>query len=186
MTLNGRDDSFFRMLTRFTFWLRLAVAGVFGFGLFQAVRHYQVLEFAYAEYAAFGLVFVGYFFLSQKYERTLHVIFTLAAIYVGYQAFLVEEPAKQAKRPHEIHELFSVATRLYLNEAPEPNWKRSVGFCRKGHCPRALESHGSSEFWVYVINGSKPSRWYVDDQLVLYEKIGDNLQQVSFSTSIKE
>lgn len=154
--------------------LRVLTAALFAFALFQAIQVYHILEFPYAFILAPCILFVSYWFLSQKYERFLALVFFGFAVYVGWNALSLKAvPSETPSAQKRLDRLFLKVARLKLGEDIEKIRENGIEVCKPPHCAGDLPHANTTEFWIFE---NKPwddkgqELWYIDDHLNVFVK----------------
>lgn len=172
------------------FILHTITAFCFACGVAVYIRHYHLLEFPHAPLLSFVFVFVGYMFLSRKYDPSLTVLFLVLSGFVFYRAIsLPEKKSANKSREEIITQKLSVLCALVgdykirtgklpkdLSElTPEFVCERgfTCHYCVKKDCAMSLtkENPGLYFIWMRDMSDDKDKNiWYVDDSFRIFSR----------------
>lgn len=170
---------------------------IMAFAVAQFMSHYQIVEFHLAAELSFIIVFIGYLFLSRKYDPSLTFIFLGVALFMGYKAMGIPGHTTTAQAPTDqilVQKLSSLVALVKFDEIQKGQLPSSLEglkmplietkdfqfqYCRQDDsCSRSL---GQSSFYIIANKATKGDReksWYIDDKFVITKKnqMGDNVR----------
>lgn len=166
--------------------LHLITALGFAWGVAAYVHRYDLLEFAYAPGLSSVFVFVGYLFLSRRYDPSLSVIFLVVAVFVFYQAVTLSEK-KAVAEPFEkvaaqkLSVLASLVEEHRIRTGRLPNdlnkWIMQNGqdifYCVRKDCDPELTKENPGLYFIGMrdmLERGDPDFWYIDDAFHVFSK----------------
>lgn len=171
------------------FVLHPLTALLFAFAVGRCLYVYEIVTFDYAWVLGAVFVFVGFLFLSRKYDPTLSSVFLGAALFFAYQAYSISENPAPASKPADevaIERLTTLAARARLIQIDTGHLPASLAdiqgqmrgglgleleYCRSGEaCFERLGFIQSPHDFVIVARSKQAGiAWYVDESLSVYK-----------------